>query len=155
MMAHFQLCEIYRVLHRYDEALKAYQTTIAYPTQDQYLADRYQDSFADQAQFRIGRVHYEDQRYNDAFAAFQEFIESRTHSPRLAAAYIYLAHISQKRRDGAGALEAYNDAMNLVSGSPIQAGMVVDEAHDLGFQEKDSTAIIRRINELKKRVRVK
>ena len=152
MMAHFQLGEIYRVLHRYDDALKAYQTTIAYPKQDQYLADGYKDSFADQAQFRIGRVHYEDQRYNDALAAFQEFIESQSYSPRLAAAYIYLAHISQERGNNRSAWDAYSKARSLISNSPIQAEMVIYEAQDLGFQGIDSKAVIQRLDELRKRV---
>ncbi len=155
MMAYFQLGEIYRSLQQYDEALKAYQTTIAYPKQAQYLPEGYKDSFADQAQFRIGRVHYEDQRYNAAIAAFQEFIESRSHSPRLAAAYIYLAYISQQRGDAKRAQNAYDKAMNLIIGSPIQAEMVLDEAHDLGFHETDSIAVIQRLNELRKRLSTK
>ncbi|MDE0505999.1 MAG: tetratricopeptide repeat protein, partial [Candidatus Poribacteria bacterium] len=60
MMANFQLGEIYRTLHRYDEALRAYQTTITHPERDSYLAEGYRDSLADRARFRIGRVHYED-----------------------------------------------------------------------------------------------
>ena len=74
MMAHFQLGEMYRTLDQYDAAVKAYQTTIAYPRQSHYLAQGYKDSFADQAEFRIGRVHYENQRFDTAFTIFQEFI---------------------------------------------------------------------------------
>ena len=96
MMANFQLGELYRKLHRYNEALQAYETTIGYPERDRYLAGGYKDSFADRAQFRIGRVHYDDRRYNEARFAFEEFIQNRTQSPRLAAAYVYLATICEK-----------------------------------------------------------
>ncbi len=148
MMANFQLGEIYRSLHQYDKALKAYQTTIAYPEKDQYFADGYKDSFADRAQFRIGRVHYEDRRYDDAVSAFNEFVASRSHSPRLAAAYVYLAHISEDCGVRDEANEAYKKARSLIIESPIQGKMVIDEAYDLGFQGTDSKAVINRLDDL-------
>ena len=153
MMAHFQLGEMYRTLDQYDDAVKAYQTTIAYPKQTHYLAQGYRDSFADQAQFRIGRVHYENQRFDTAFTIFQEFIASQPRSPRLAAAYAFLGDISYKRGDSKNALTAYDNAMRLLEGSPIQAEMMLDEAHELGFQETTPTAVIEHLNELRKRVR--
>ena len=152
MMASFQLGEVYRSLHRYDEALKSYQTTIAYPEKDLYLAEGYNDSFADRAQFRIGRVHYEDQRYDDAFIAFQEFIESRPRSPRLSAAYVYLALIHQERDDRRKAAEAYAEARRLTIRSPVQTEMVIDEVPLLGFQGTDPRAVIQRLDELHERV---
>ena len=155
MMAHFQLGEMYRTLDQYDAAVEAYQTTIAYPKQAQYLAQGYKDSFADQAQFRIGRVHYENQRYDTAFTTFQEFIASRPYSPRLAAAYAFLGDISHKRSDSKNALNAYDSAMRLLEGSPIQSEMMLDEAHELGFQEAAPTAVIQHLNELRKRAQVK
>ena len=155
MMAHFQLGEMYRTLDQYDEAVKAYQTTIGYPKQAQYLAQGYKDSFADQAQFRIGRVHYENQRYDAAFTTFQEFIVSQPYSPRLAAAYAFLGDISHKRGDSKNALNAYDNATRLLEGSPIQSTMMLDEAHDLGFQEANPTAVLQHLNELRKRVRAK
>ena len=155
MMAHFQLGEMYRTLDQYDEAVKAYQTTIAYPKQTQHLAQGYKDSFADQAQFRIGHVHYENQRYDTAFTTFQEFVASQPYSPRLAAAYAFLGDISHKRGDPKNALAAYDSAIRLLEGSPIQSRMMVDEAYELGFQETDPTAVIRHLNELRKRVQAK
>ena len=155
MMAHFQLGEMYRTLDQYDEAVKAYQTTIGYPKQAQYLAPGYKDSFADQAQFRIGRVHYENQRYDAAFVTFQEFVASQPYSPRLAAAYAFLGDISHKRGDSKNALDAYDNAVRLLEGSPIQSKMMLDEAHELGFQETDSTAVIQHLNELRNRVHAK
>ena len=155
MMAHFQLGEMYRTLDQYDEAVKAYQTTIAYPKQAQYLAQGYKDSFADQAQFRIGHVHYENQRYDAAFTTFQEFITNRPYSPRLAAAYAFLGDISHKRGDSKNALNAYDNAMRLLEGSPIQSTMMLDEAHELGFQESDPTAVLQHLNELRQRVPAK
>ena len=155
MMAHFQLGEMYRTLDQYDEAVKAYQTTIAYPKQAQYLAQGYKDSFADQARFRIGRVHYENQRYDAAFVTFQEFIVNQPYSPRLAAAYAFLGDISHKRGDSKNALNAYDNAMRLLEGSPIQSTMMLDEAHELGFQESDPTAVLQHLNELRKRVQAK
>ncbi len=152
MMAHFQLGEMYRTLDQYDAAVKAYQTTIAYPKQAQYLVQGYKDSFADQAQFRIGRVHYENQRYDAAFATFQEFIASRPYSPRVAAAYSFLGDISHKRGDSKNALNAYDNALRLLESSPIQLEMMLDEAHELGFQEAAPTAVIQHLNELRKRV---
>ena len=152
MMAHFQLGEMYRTLDQYDAAVKAYQTTIAYPKQTQYLAQGYKESFADQARFRIGRVHYEEQRYDSAFVIFQEFIASRPYSPRLAAAYAFLGDISHKRGDSKNALNAYDNAMRLLEGSPIQSEMMLDEAHELGFQEATPTVVIEHLNELRKRV---
>ena len=155
MMAHFQLGEMYRTLDQYDAAVKAYQTTIAYPKQTQHLAQGYKESFADQAQFRIGRVHYEEQRFDTAFTIFQEFIASHPHSPRLAAAYAFLGDISHKRDDPKNALNAYDNAMRLLEGSPIQSEMMLDEAHELGFQEADPTAIIEHLSDLRKRVLTK
>ena len=155
MMAHFQLGEMYRTLDQYDAAVEAYQTTIAYPKQAQYLAQGYKDSFADQAQFRIGRVHYENQRYDAAFVSFQEFIASQPYSPRLAAAYTFLGDISHKRGESKNALNAYDNAMRLLEGSPIQSEMMVDEAHELGFQEATPTAVIQHLNELRERVQTK
>ena len=155
MMANFQLGEIYRTLHRYDEALQAYQTTITYPERDSYLAEGYKDSFADQARFRIGRVHYEDGRYNDARLTFEEFIDSRPRSPRLAAAYVYLTLMNQERGDQSRALQAYDQAINLIDSSQIQAEMVINEAPSLGFQGTDRTDVLRRLDELHKRVDTK
>ena len=155
MMAHFQLGEMYRTLDQYDEAVKAYKTTIAYPKQAQYLAQGYKDSFADQAQFRIGHVHYENQRYDAAFVTFQEFIASQSYSPRLAAAYAFLGDISHKRGDSKTALNAYDNAIRLLEGSPIQSTMMLDEAYELGFQESDPTVVIQHLNELRKRVQTK
>ena len=155
MMAHFQLGEMYRTLDQYDEAVKAYQTTIAYPKQAQYLAQGYRDSFADQAQFRIGHVHYENQRYDTAFAIFQEFVASQPYSPRLAAAYAFLGDISHKRGDSKNALAAYDSAIRLLEGSPIQSKMMLDEAYELGFQEADPMAVLQHLNELRKRAQVK
>ena len=151
MMANFQLGEIYRTLHRYDEALQAYQTTITYPERDSYLAEGYRDSLADRARFRIGRVHYEDGRYNDARLTFQEFIDSRPSSPRLAAAYVYLALMHQEQGDQSRASQAYGKANNLIRNSRIQAEMVINEAPSLGFQGTDRTDVLRRIDELRKR----
>lgn len=148
IMANFQLGEIYYSLHQYDKALKAYQTTIAYPEQDRYLANGYKDSFADRAQFRIGRVHYEDRRYDDAVSAFDEFIARRSHSPRLAAAYVYLARIREDRGFGDAAVETYKQARQLVVDSSIQARMVSDEANRLGFQGTESKAVIKRLDNL-------
>ena len=155
MMAHFQLGEMYRTLDQYDDAVKAYKTTIGYPKRAQYLAQGYRDSFADQAQFRIGRVHYENQRYDAAFTTFQEFVVSQPYSPRLAAAYAFLGDISQKRGDSKNALAAYDNATRLLEGSPIQSTMMLDEAHDLGFQEADPTAVLQHLDELRKRVQAR
>ena len=155
MMAHFQLGEMYRSLDQYDEAVKAYRTTIAYPKQTQHLAQGYKDSFADQAQFRIGHVHYENQRYDTAFATFQEFITNRPYSPRLAAAYAFLGDISHKRGDSKAALTAYDNAIRLLEGSPIQARMMIDEAYELGFQDSTPTAVIQHLNELRMRAQTR
>ena len=155
MMAHFQLGEMYRSLDQYDEAVKAYQTTIAYPKQTQHLAQGYKDSFADQAQFRIGHVHYENQRYDAAFTTFQEFIVNQPSSPRLAAAYAFLGDISHKRGELKNAIDAYDNAIRLLEGSPIQSRMMVDEAYELGFQATDQTAVIQHLNELRRRVQAK
>ena len=152
MMANFQLGEIYRTLHRYDEALQAYQTTITYPERDSYLAEGYRDSLADRARFRIGRVHYEDGRYSDARQTFEEFIDSRPSSPRLAAAYVYLALMNQERGDQSRAAQAYRKVVDLIQNSQIQAEMVINEAPSLGFQGTDRMDVLRRIDELQKRM---
>lgn len=152
MMANFQLGELYRKLQRYNEALQAYQTTIGYPERDRYLAGGYKDSFADRAQFRIGRVHYDDRRYTDARFAFEEFIQSRTQSPRLAAAYIYLAVIYQEQGENARAAELYEKAEALLTDNPVQIGMLIDEAGTLGLQATDADGVIRFLQEHQKRL---
>ena len=117
-----------RKLNRSSEALQAYEATIGYPERDRYLAGGYKDSFSDRAQFRIGRVHYDDNRYNDARFVFEEFIQNRTQSPRLAAAYIYLAAISQKRDENKQAAYFYEQAETLLKDNPIQMAMFIEEA---------------------------
>ncbi len=145
MMANFQLGELYRKLHRYKDALQAYQTTIGYPERARYLAAGYQDSFADRAQFRIGRVHYEDRRYTEASFAFEEFIRLRPHSPRLAAAYVYLAVINQELEETARAIERYKNAEVLLTDTAdkgaVQMGILIDEAGMLGLQGSNANAV--------------
>lgn len=154
MMASFQLGELYRELHRYNEALQAYETTIGYPERDRYLAGGYKDSFADRAQFRIGRVHYDDRRYNEARFAFEEFIQNRTQSPRLSAAYIYLAAICENRNESAQAAYYYKRAENLLTDNPMQMTMLIEEASTLGNLQMpaDSDTVMRFIKENRKRL---
>lgn len=138
MMATFQVGEIYRKLQRFDEALQAYQTTISYPERELYLSDGYKDSYADRALFRIGRVHFEDQRYTEAHFAFEEFIKNRTGSPRFAAAHIYLAVMHQESGEKDVAAEYYRNAERILTNNPVQMQMVIDEAGTLGFQSPDT-----------------
>lgn len=154
MMANFQLGELYRELHRYNEALQAYETTIGYPERDRYLAGGYKDSFADRAQFRIGRVHYDDRRYNEARFAFEEFIQNRTQSPRLAAAYVYLAAICENQGENAQAAYFYERAESQLKDNAIQMTMFIEEASALGKLQvsADSDAVMRFIKENRKRL---
>jgi tetratricopeptide (TPR) repeat protein len=153
MMANFQLGELYRELHRYNEALQAYETTIGYPERDRYLAGGYKDSFADRAQFRIGRVHYDDNRYDEARFVFQTFIQNREHSPRRAAAYIYLAAISEERAENSQAVEYYKKAETLLKDDPMQMRMLIEEASALGtLQSTDPDTVIRYLEEKQKRL---
>ena len=156
MMAHFQLGELYRKLNRYSEALQAYKTTIGYPERDRYLAGGYKDSFADRAQFRIGRVHYDDGRYDKAHFAFEEFIKSRTESPRLAAAHIYLAAISENQRKIADAAKFYKKAETLLTDNPVQMEALIEEASTLGnLQATDSDTVMRFLKEHQKRLNMR
>ncbi len=148
MMAHFQLGEIYRFLQRYDEALKAYENTVAYPERDSYLAEGYNDSFADRARFRIGRVHYEKGQHQNARSAFEAFIENRTQSPRLAAAHVYLARMKHESGNLSHASKAYAEAMKLVGDSQIQAEMVVNEVDYMKAQGNGQVAVLERLDEL-------
>ncbi len=154
MMANFQLGELYRELHRYNEALQAYETTIGYPERDRYLAGGYKDSFADRAQFRIGRVHYDDRRYNEARFAFEEFIQSRIQSPRLAAAYVYLAAICENQGENAQAAYFYKRAESLLTDNTMQMTMLIEEASTLGNLpvSTDSDAVMRFITENRRRL---
>ncbi|MDE0018378.1 MAG: tetratricopeptide repeat protein [Candidatus Poribacteria bacterium] len=153
MMANFQLGELYRELHRYNEALQAYESTIGYPERDRYLAGGYKDSFADRAQFRIGRVHYDDNRYDEARFVFQTFIQNRERSPRRAAAYIYLAAISEERAENSQAIEYYKKAETLLKDDPVQMRMFIEEASTLGtLQSTDPDAAIRYLKEKQKRL---
>ena len=153
MMATFQLGEIYRKLHRYNEALQAYETTIGYPERDRYLAGGYRDSFADRAQFRIGRVHYDDNRYDEARFVFEEFIQNRAQSPRLAAAYIYLAAISEEHAENKQAIEFYKKTETLIKHNSVQMAMLIEEANALGtLQSTDPDAVMRYLKEKQKRL---
>ena len=144
MMASFQLGELYRSLNRYNEALQAYETTVGYPERDRYLAGGYRDSFADRAQFRIGRVNYDDRRYNEARFAFEEFIQNRTQSPRLAAAYIYLAAICENQGETAQAAYYYERVEELLEDNPMQMTMLIEEVGALeNLQATDSDAVMR------------
>ncbi len=151
MMATFQVGEIYRKLQRFDEALRAYQTTISYPERELYLSDGYKDSYTDRALFRIGRVHFDDQRYTDARFAFEEFIKNRTRSPRLAAAHIYLAVMHQESEKKDTAAEYYQKAEKMLTNNPIQMQMVIDEAGTLGFQSADT--VIKFLQDRQKRLK--
>ena len=151
MMATFQVGEIYRKLQRFDEALQAYQTTISYPERELYLSDGYKDSYADRAQFRIGRVHFEDQRYADARFAFEEFIKNRTESPRFAAAHIYLAVMHQESGENDAADEYYRKTERILTNNPVQIQMVIDEAGTLGFQSPDT--VIKFLQDRQKRLK--
>jgi len=154
MMAHFQLGELYRKLNRYNEALQAYKTTIGYPERDRYLAGGYKDSFSDRAQFRIGRVHYDDGRYNEARFAFEEFIQNRTHSPRLAAAYIYLAAINEKHNENAQAAYFYKRAEDTLTDNPVQMVSLMEEASTLGnLQATTPDTVMRFLKEHQKRLK--
>ena len=150
MMATFQVGEIFRKLQRYDEAIEAYQTTIGYPEREIYLSGGYKDSYADKAQFRIGRVHFEDQRFTDARFAFEEFIKTRTDSPRLAAALVYLAIMHQQSGNKKQALDYYQQAEKIITNNHIQKQMVVDEAGDIGLQSLDD--VIEFLQERQKRI---
>jgi len=154
MMANFQLGELYRELHRYNEALQAYETTIGYPERDRYLAGGYKDSFADRAQFRIGRVHYDDRRYNEARFVFEAFIQNRTQSPRLAAAYVYLAAICENQGENAQAAYFYERAESQLKDNAIQMTMLVEEASALGKLQisADPDTVMRFIKENRKRL---
>ncbi len=156
MMANFQLGELYRKLNRYGEALQAYESTIGYPERDRYLAGGHKDSFADRAQFRIGRVHYDDGRYKEAHFAFEEFTKSRTKSPRLAAAYIYLAAINENQRNITDAAEFYKKAETLLMDSPVQMAALIEEASTLGnLQATDSDTVMRFLKEHQKRLNMR
>ena len=153
MMANFQLGEIYRSLDKFDQALRAYKTTIAFPERVQYLADGYTDSFADRAHFRIGRVHHQDQRFGQAQATFKEFMKSRPNSPRLAAAYTYLAFIFQDQGNYDEAVQAYDRAIQLVKNdSSVQAEMIVNEAKELGFHQKDVETLTQQLINHRKKI---
>ncbi len=153
MMANFQLGEMYRKLNRYSEALQAYKTTIGYPERDRYLAGGHKDSFSDRAQFRIGRVHYDDGRYNEARFTFEEFIQNRIHSPRLAAAYVYLAAINEKHNEKAQAAYFYERAEEVLTDNPVQIESLIEETSTLGnFQSADSDTIMHFIKERQKRL---
>ncbi|MXV75259.1 tetratricopeptide repeat protein [Candidatus Poribacteria bacterium] len=153
MMANFQLGEIYRKLHRYNEALQAYEATIRYPERDRYLAGGYRDSFADRAQFRIGRVYYDDNRYDEARFVFEELIQNRTQSPRLAAAYIYLAAISEELAENRQAVKFYKKTETLITDNPVQMMMLIEEANALGtLQSTDPGAVMRYLAEKQKRL---
>ena len=154
MMANFQLGELYRSLHRYNEALQAYETTIGYPERDRYLAGGYKDSFADRAQFRIGRVHYDDRRYNEARFAFEEFIQNRLQSPRLAAAYVYLAAINENQGQTAQASYYYERAEEHLTDNYIQMTMLIEEVSALGnLQTTDPDAVMRSIESKRRQLK--
>ena len=138
MMATFHIAEIYEKLQRYDEALQAYQKTSAYPERELYLSGGYKDSFADRAQFRIGRVHFEDKRFAEARFAFEEFIKNRPNSPRFAAAHVFLAAMHQENGETNLALKYYQIAEKLLNNNGVQAQTVIDEAGSLGFQSTDT-----------------
>ena len=154
MMANFQLGELYRKLNRYSEALQAYKTTIGYPERDRYLAGGHKDSFSDRAQFRIGRVHYDDGRYNEARFAFEEFIQNRRHSPRLAAAYVYLAAINEKHNENAQAAYFYKRAEDTLRDNPVQMASLMEEASTLGnLHATDPDTVMRFLKEHQKRLK--
>ncbi len=138
MMATFQIAEIYEKLQRFDEALQAYQKTSAYPERELYLSGGYKDSFADRAQFRIGRVHFEDKRFAEARFAFEEFIKNRPNSPRFATAHVFLAVMHQDNGETDLALKYYQIAEKLLNKNGVQVQTVIDEAGSLGFQSTDT-----------------
>ncbi|MDE0505998.1 MAG: hypothetical protein OXI86_18120, partial [Candidatus Poribacteria bacterium] len=83
---------------------------------------------------------------------FDEFIECRPRSPRVAAAYVYRALVNQEHGDRSRAAEAYDNAISLIGDSHIQAEMVINEIPSLGIQGRNRTDVLQRLDELHKRV---
>ncbi len=157
VMAQYQLAEIYRVLNKYTDALKAYHEIIAYPEHNLYSGEGYMDSFADAAQFRIGVVNYENLRdHKAALAAFHEFIKSRPSSPRLAAAYVFIGLINEGQANYQLATDAFEKAFDLVfSSNSVQAEKVVNEVISMDFGGSEQVQVLKRLRQKLGQLRVK
>ena len=80
-------------------------------------------------------------------------MERRPNSPRLAAAYTYLAFILQNQGNYAEAVQAYNKAIQLVKNeSSVQAEMIVNEAKELGFHQKDVKTLTQQLINHRKQI---
>ena len=128
MQASFQLGEIYRHLQQFDLALPAYQLTTKHIEQELYLGDGFQDSFADQAEFRIAVIHYQKKDWDSALTSFQDFLRNRPNSPRFSAACTYLGLIYQSTKQKQKAIAAWQRAISFIQlKGPIQSQMVEKE----------------------------
>ena len=149
MMAHYQLAEIYRSLSKYQAAIRAYQEIIAYPERNWYSGDGYVDSFADAAQFHIGVVNYENLRdHKTALLTFQKFIHDRPNSPRLAAAYVFIALISEEQKDYQLAAESFERAVDLVlSSNSVQVSNLINEVICMDFGGSEPMTVLKRLRQ--------
>ena len=137
MQASFQLGEIYRHLQQFDLAVPAYQLTAKHIEQELYLGDGFQDSFADQAEFRIAAIYYQQKDWHSALNAFQDFLRNRPNSPRLAAACTYLGLIYQSTKQKSKAIAAWQRAIDVIQiQGPIQSQMVMKELKSTESMEK-------------------
>ncbi len=143
MQASFQLGEIYRHLQQFDMALSAYRLTVTHLEQEQYLGGGFKDSFADQAQFRIASIFYQQGNFQAALVSFQDFLLNRSESPRLAAAYAYIGLIYQQSGQKQKAFTAFQKSIDAIqTHGRIQAIMVVQELESSGTISGESTTVI-------------
>jgi len=155
-MANYELAEVYCSVGKYKEAIAAYENVLKCPSRTHYnIGNGYTDSFADRAQFRIGRILYQNLRdFNSAEKAFNAFVEEHLDSPRLAAAYVFLSLISEEQKEYVKTVKYLQKAIDLIlSNGSIQSEMIVNEIPTITLPDKEPMTVLKylkdKINSLK------
>lgn len=148
-MANYQLATIYCSEGKYRKAISAYENVLSTPSRTHYIGNGYTDSFADQAQFRIGRVLYQNlQQLNSAEETFNKFVKKRPDSPRLAAAYVFLGLINNEQKKYNKAVTNLQKAIDLIiKDGSIQSEMIINEIPSISLSDKEPKTLLKYLND--------
>ena len=136
-----------------------------YPRRNLYVGKGYKDSLADESQFRIGRIYYENlQDYDTALKTFTKFLNDYPDSCRKAAAYSFIAAIHERQQNGEAAAEHLEQIIDIILESDVQSAFFARDAlydgskeqetglNRLDFQRDVIMQLRRRVSQLRARV---
>jgi len=144
-MANYRIAEIYTYQGKYKEAISAYENVLKSPSKTNYIGNGYVDSFDDRAQFQIGKIYYQKLGdLNSSKNVFNYFVKERHDSPRLGAAYVFLALISEEQKEYDKSGQYLQKAIDLLlNNGSIQSEMIANEISMIDFPDKNPMTILK------------